>query len=143
MIILYEQTDLSVAIVNLAEGTSKEDALNLIPKGANYKFASYDDLPNDSILSEFSNALRLNSKKSGPCLTVDLDCAKKITKNRLRKEREQLFKINDLLLRDAILEQDDEKIIDGMLERERLRNITTLVDNANSLEELRNISVYN
>jgi hypothetical protein len=139
MIILYEQEDLSVAIVNLSAETTIEDALLSIPKDVKHRVANYSDLPDQMMLSKFSKATRLNL--TGNCISFDVPAVAEVTKNRLRKERQPLLEANDLLLRDAILENDEEKRIKGLQERDRLRNITKLADAAQTVEELMNISV--
>lgn len=74
-------------------------------------------------------------------IKINLAKAKEITKERLRSERTQLFNKNDLLLRDAIAENDEQKRLAAIAERDRLRDITRLADNANSTDELKLISI--
>lgn len=74
-------------------------------------------------------------------IRINLDKAKAITKERLRAERAPLFNKNDLLLRDAIAENDEQKRLAAIAERDRLRDITRLADNANSTDELKLISI--
>ena len=90
-------------------------------------------LPNEH--NDFFNAWRLNDG----VVTVDLDAAKEITKARLRREREPLMQAQDIAFQRALEEGLDTTEI--VAEKNRLRNITTLVDSANSPEELRAIRV--
>lgn len=69
-------------------------------------------------------------------VVVDFDAAVAITKARLRQEREPLFAVNDLLLRDALLEGDAAKKAAGLAERDRLRNLPELADAAETLGAL-------
>jgi len=72
-------------------------------------------------------------------IIVNLEKAKEITKERLRKEREPLFKALDLAYLQYLEDKSDcTDIID---EKNRLRNITKLADEASSLEELKAIKV--
>lgn len=74
-------------------------------------------------------------------IRINLDKAKAITKDRLRFERAALFDKNDLLLRDAIAENDETKRQAAIAERDRLRDITKLADAADSPDALKLISV--
>lgn len=74
-------------------------------------------------------------------IRINLDKAKAITKDRLRAERTPLFEQNDLLLRDAIAENDEAKRQAAIAERDRLRDITKLADAADSPDALKLISV--
>lgn len=74
-------------------------------------------------------------------IRINLDKAKTITKDRLRAERAALFYKNDLLLRDAIAENDETKRQAAIAERDRLRDITKLADAADSPDALKLISV--
>lgn len=74
-------------------------------------------------------------------IRINLEKAKAITKDRLRFERAALFDKNDLLLRDAIAENDEAKRQAAIAERDRLRDITKLADAADSPDALKLISV--
>jgi hypothetical protein len=74
-------------------------------------------------------------------LKEDIPKAKEIWKDKLRVDREPLFIENDLLLRDASLENDQSKLNNGIAERDRLRDITLLVDTANTIDEIKAVSV--
>lgn len=72
-------------------------------------------------------------------VVVDFAAAVEVTKGRLRQEREPLFAVNDLLLRDAMVEGDAAKKAAGLAERDRLRALPELADAAKSLEELKSL----
>ena len=72
-------------------------------------------------------------------ITINLDKAKAITKNRLRAERAPLFQAQDVAFQRALeLGADTASIV---AEKQRLRDITKLADDATSLEQLKGITV--
>jgi hypothetical protein len=72
-------------------------------------------------------------------ITVNLDKAKAITKNRLRAERAPLLQAQDVAFQRAMEEGSDTSAI--VAEKQRLRDITVLADSATTLEELKAISI--
>lgn len=89
-------------------------------------------LPADN---DFFDAWELN----GETVTVNLDKAKNITKNRLRAERAPLLAIQDVLFQRALESQADTSAI--VAEKQRLRDITKFVDTCTTLNELRALKV--
>jgi hypothetical protein len=71
-------------------------------------------------------------------ITINFDKAVEITKNRLREERTPLLAAQDVAFQRAIEEGADTTAI--VAEKQRLRDITTLADQATTLEELKGIS---
>lgn len=68
-------------------------------------------------------------------IIIDINKAKDITKDRLRQEREPLLLAQDVAFQRALeLNADTSSIV---AEKQRLRDITTLVDTANTVEELK------
>jgi len=68
-------------------------------------------------------------------IIVDINKAKDITKDRLRQEREPLLLAQDIAFQRALeINADTTSIV---AEKQRLRDITTLVDTANTVEELK------
>ena len=68
-------------------------------------------------------------------IIVDINKAKDITKDRLRAERKPLLEAQDVLFQRALeLNADTSAIV---VEKQRLRDITKLVDIANTVEELK------
>jgi hypothetical protein len=72
-------------------------------------------------------------------ITVNLDKAKAITKDRLKAERTPLLQAQDVAFQRAIEEGGDTSAI--VAEKQRLRDITNLADQASSLDELKSIEV--
>jgi hypothetical protein len=72
-------------------------------------------------------------------IIVDIDKAKDITKDRLRQEREPLLLAQDVAFQRALEINADTSTI--IAEKQRLRDITTLVDIANTIEELKALEV--
>jgi len=68
-------------------------------------------------------------------IIVDINKAKDITKDRLRAERKPLLEAQDVLFQRALESSADTTAI--VAEKQRLRDITTLVDTANTVEELK------
>ena len=71
-------------------------------------------------------------------ITINFDKAKDITKDRLRAERKPLLETQDVLFQRALENGADTSTI--VAEKERLRDITNLVDTCTSLEQLRNLN---
>jgi hypothetical protein len=70
-------------------------------------------------------------------ITINFDKAKEITKNKLRIEREPLLTALDIQFQRALETNADTS--DIIEEKNRLRNITSLVDECSSLDELKEL----
>ena len=68
-------------------------------------------------------------------IVINLDKAKAITKDRLRAERTPLLQAQDVAFQRAIEEGADTSAI--VAEKQRLRDITNLADQAETLDELK------
>jgi len=68
-------------------------------------------------------------------ITINLDKAKAITKDRLRAERTPLLQSQDVAFQRALESGADTTAI--VAEKQRLRDITALADQATTLDELR------
>jgi hypothetical protein len=73
-------------------------------------------------------------------ITINLDKAKEITKDRLRAERAPLLQKLDVEYQRADEAADTTKKAEVAAEKQRLRDITQLADQATTLDELRGIS---
>jgi hypothetical protein len=93
---------------------------------------NYSELPNQ--YNDFFNAWELILGK----VEVSLTKAKEITIDRLRAERTPLLQAQDVAFQRAIEEGADTSAI--VAEKQRLRDITQVVDTATTLEELKGIS---
>jgi hypothetical protein len=72
-------------------------------------------------------------------ITVNIDKAKVITKDRLRAERGPLLEEQDVLFQRALESGADTAAI--VAEKQRLRDITNQVDSMTTVEELKGASV--
>ena len=72
-------------------------------------------------------------------ITINLDKAKAITKERLRAERTPLLQAQDVAFQRALESGADTTAI--VAEKQRLRDITQLADQATTLDELKQIGV--
>ena len=72
-------------------------------------------------------------------ITINLDKAKDITKNRLRAERTPLLQAQDVAFQRALESGADTAAI--VAEKQRLRDITALADTATTLDELKAIEL--
>jgi hypothetical protein len=72
-------------------------------------------------------------------IIVDINKAKDITKDRLRQEREPLLLAQDIAFQRALETGEDTSAI--VAEKQRLRDITKLVDNVTTVEELKALEI--
>jgi hypothetical protein len=72
-------------------------------------------------------------------IVINVDKAKAITKDRLRAERTPLLQAQDVAFQRAMEEGADTSAI--VAEKQRLRDITQVVDTATTLEELKGITL--
>lgn len=126
--IIYK-TETGIAVIH---PTGKiKDAMKDIPEGVEYKIIDEKELPKDR---EFRNAWTYDLKE-------DIPKSKEIWKQKLRMERQPLFQANDLMLRDAMLEDDSAKQATAIKERDRLRDITKKVDSAKTISAIKKIEL--
>ena len=71
-------------------------------------------------------------------ITINLDKAKDITKERLRQERKPLLEEQDILFMQAQEAGSDTSAI--VAEKQRLRDITNLADSCTTTDELKALS---
>ena len=74
-------------------------------------------------------------------ITINFDKAKQITKERLRQERKPLLETQDILFQRSLENNADTSAI--IVEKQRLRDITNLVDDVTTLEQLKQLTVNN
>lgn len=72
-------------------------------------------------------------------IVINIDKAKNITKDRLRQERAPLLQAQDVAFQRALEANSDTS--DIVAEKQRLRDITKLADEATTLEELKQIKL--
>jgi hypothetical protein len=71
-------------------------------------------------------------------ITIDIDKAKALTKDRLRAERTPLLAAQDVLFQRALESNSDTTAI--VAEKQRLRDITSQVDACTTTDELRSLT---
>lgn len=96
---------------------------------------SHSIIVDASILPEADNDFFNAWELQGSAVTVNLDKAKAITKDRLRAERAPLLQAQDVLYMRALEQGQPTAAI--VAEKERLRNITQLADTCTTTAELR------
>jgi hypothetical protein len=75
----------------------------------------------------------------GIMIKINIDKAKEITKEKLRVERAPLLQAQDVAFQRALESGEDTSAI--VAEKQRLRDVTKLVDTVSTVEELKQISV--
>jgi hypothetical protein len=74
-------------------------------------------------------------------IKININKAKEITKERLRQERKPLLEQQDILFQRSLENNSDTSAI--VAEKQRLRDITNLVDDVTTLEQLKQLKVNN
>jgi len=129
MKIIYP-TATGVAILTPTGELSIEDtAAKDVPAGVAYTIVNDEDVPSDRT---FRNAWTHD-------LTVDFPKAQALTKERLRADRKPLLEAQDVLFQRALESGKDATAI--VKEKQRLRDVTKLVDTATTLDALKNMGV--
>lgn len=100
-----------------------------IPSGVESFIIPFSSLPDQD--NDFFDAW----EQTNGVVTVNLEKAKEITKNRLRIEREPLLTAQDVAFMRAI--ETNASVDAVLMEKQRLRDLPALADNCQSLEQLR------
>jgi hypothetical protein len=74
-------------------------------------------------------------------IIIDITKAKDITKDRLRQERKPLLESQDVAFQRALETGADTSAI--VAEKQRLRDITQIIDNINTIDELKAFDINN
>jgi len=131
-VIIFTNDNGGVATCIPAGGLSIEVVLEKdVPQGCGARIVSVKDLPNE--YQDFYNAWELYATS----VTVNLIKAKEITKDRLRAERAPLLAGLDVAYQRATEEGVDTAAI--VAEKQRLRDITQLAHQAQTLDELKTL----
>lgn len=131
MRIIYTRPDGGVSVIVPAINTKltiEEIAIKRVPKGCAYEIVEDSVIPSD-------RELRGAWKHSGGKIDVDIVKAQEITKNRLREERAPLLSDLDVEFLKALETGADTSTI--LAEKQRLRDITKVVDGLTTVEELK------
>jgi hypothetical protein len=133
-VIIFTDNDGNLAIcVPTGELPIEEVQVKDIPAGVQSYIVPMDSLPQSDF--DFRNAWQQVNGN----VTVNINKAREITKTRLRIARQPLLEAQDVAFQRALESNLDTSGI--VTEKQRLRNITLLVNNAQSLEDLRQIQV--
>lgn len=104
-----------------------------VPKGKGARIVNLADLPNQ--YNDFYDAWEMDATS----VTVNLNKAKELTKKRLRAERVPLLQAQDVAFQRALESGADTAAI--VAEKQRLRDITVMADQATTLDELKAIEL--
>jgi hypothetical protein len=110
-------------------GTIEELAAKVVPDGKAYKIVEDSAVSTDRTFRD--------AWENYEDITVSLPKAKEITKKRLRRERKPLLEEQDILFMRAVETSQDKSEI--VTEKQRLRDITVLADDATTLDELKGL----
>lgn len=133
--IVYQNNDGGISVIIPAPDsnlTIEQIAAKDVPPNTDYKIVDVSELPHDR---EFRSAWEHVQEK----IEINFDKAKKIKRQRLREERKPLLAAQDVEYLKALEVNGDTTEI--IKEKKRLRDITKLVDDVISLEELTKITV--
>lgn len=129
-VIIFQNDNGGVAVCIPTGEISIEAVLEKdVPKGKGARIVAQTSLPNQD--NDFFDAWEMDASS----VSVNLDKAKEITKNRLRAERAPLLAAQDVAFQRALETGADTTAI--VAEKARLRDITTLADTCTSTAELR------
>lgn len=130
-VIIFTNTRGGVSVCSPTGELSIESVLARdVPSGADAYIVREDSLPQEG---DFFNAWELDRG----VVTVNLSKAKDITKSRLRIERAPLLAAQDVAFQRALEIGGDTTAI--VAEKNRLRDLTSLVDTCTTISELRNL----
>ena len=133
-VIIFTDSDSNLAICVPSGALPIEEVQTKdIPAGVQSYIVSMDALPQADF--DFRNAWeQVNGN-----VTVNINKAREITKARLRISRQPLLEAQDVAFQRALESHANTSAI--VAEKQRLRDITLLANNAQSLEDLRQIQV--
>lgn len=129
-VIIFQNDNGGVAVCIPTGEISIEAVLEKdVPKGKGARIVAQASLPNQD--NDFFDAWEMDAIS----VSVNLDKAKEITKNRLRAERAPLLAAQDVLFQRAL---EEGKPTDAIVaEKQRLRDITSKADTCTTTAELR------
>lgn len=133
-VIIFKNDNSGVAVC-IPTGEISIDAVlgKDVPQGRDARIVDSTDLPEDD--NDFFDAWEMDAKS----VSVNLDKAKELTKNRLRQERAPLLAALDVQFQRALEEGKDTTAI--VAEKNRLRDVTNQTDACKTTEELRALTV--
>lgn len=135
--ILYLQQNNIVAILNGSGGTLLADLEKQVPVGLPWIIIKSEQLPDPLHLNVFRNFLTADFDSPGqPNVRLDLEKCKNYGKDLIREYRKPKFAANDIVLRDAMLSNDTLTIKTATLERNRLKDLTKVLNYVSSVEQI-------
>jgi hypothetical protein len=135
--ILYLQENNLVAIMSGANNISISELKKQVPVGLPSIIVDSEQLPSSVHLEHFRDALTADFDSPGqPNVKIDLEKAKNVAKNKIRDYRTKLYESNDIVIRDAMITNDQVTLKAATKERDRLRNLTKIVDNVSNIDEI-------
>lgn len=132
VIVYMDKSGAFVTCVPTGELPIEEVFIKDVPQGCGAKIFEMEDLPLSD--RDFYPAWELVDGE----VIVNIDKAKDVTKDRLRIERQPLLEKLDIQFQRAMENNEDTTII--VAEKNRLRDITNLVDAIENLDQLRALS---
>jgi hypothetical protein len=135
--ILYLQENNLVAIISGAEGISILELQKQVPVGLPSIIVDSEKFPSSLHLEHFRDALTADFDSPGqPNVKIDLEKAKNIAKDKIREYRTKLYESNDVVIRDAMITNDQVTLKSATVERDRLKNLTKIVNNVSNIDEI-------
>lgn len=126
------QVTFDLILIGVNENQTPEEVLSSVDSSYNARIFDDSDFPGNLNELPFWNY-------DGEEITYDLEKFRELIRNRLRAHREVLFKKLDIDFMKALEVSADFSAI--VAEKERLRDITSIVDTVNSVDELRLLTV--
>jgi len=127
MRIVYK-TETGIAIINLVG--SIESCMKDIPTGEEYKIVDESEIPTDRT---FRNAWNFDLKE-------DIPKSKEIWKEKIRQDRKPMLESLDVDYQRADEDKDEVKKADIIKEKNRLRDITDLIDKCKTTKQIKSIT---
>lgn len=126
------QVTFDLILIGVNENQTPEEVLSSVDSSYNARIFDDSDFPGNLNELPFWNY-------DGEEITYDLEKFRELIRNRLRAHREVLFKKLDIDFMKALEVSADFSAI--VAEKERLRNITNVVDTPTTIDELKAISI--
>jgi hypothetical protein len=135
--ILYLQQDGIVAIISGAKNISLVDLQQQVPVGLPSVMIDSEQLPKTEHLEIFRDALTADFDSPGqPKVKIDLEKAKNIAKVKIRQYRKELYAANDIVIRDAMISNDQVTLKSAIKQRDYLKDLTKVVNNVANVDEI-------
>lgn len=134
MRLAFMQEGIAAIVFPTNKDVTLQELLKPIPEGSSYIILE-DDYEFPPYANYFRNAWKINFDTNH--IEIDFEKAKELTIQRLREEREPLLAKLDVAFQRALETNSDTTAI--VAEKQRLRDITSLVDNLTTIEDLKDL----